>query len=93
MQQVDVARGDATRSSGAGVGFLVAYGATLLVSGILAFFLPLQIAALVILFQGGVALPIAFAIERLNFPSMDKDNPCESSRCCWRWFKSSLCRP
>jgi hypothetical protein len=76
MNDIDIARGNATRSSGAGVGFLVAYGATLLVSGIVAFFLPLQIAALVILFQGSVALPLAFTIERrLGFPPMDDKNP------------------
>jgi hypothetical protein len=76
LRDVDLARRDATRSSGGGIAFLIAYGATLLVSGILAFLLPLQVAALVILFQGGVALPIAFTLERrLGFPPMDQANP------------------
>lgn len=76
MNDVNLARSDVTRSSGGGIGFLLAYGTTLLIAGILAFFLPLEIAALVVLFQGGIALPLAFALERwLGFPPMAADNP------------------
>ncbi|MGH2352550.1 MAG: DUF7010 family protein [Chloroflexota bacterium] len=79
MHDLDAALADATRSSGGGVGFLIAYGATLLIAGLLAFVLPVNIAALVILFQGGVALPLAFALERrLGFPPMAADNPLRS---------------
>jgi hypothetical protein len=76
MNDLDLARRDATRSSGGGIGFLLAYGTTLILAGVLAFFLPRDIAALVVLFQGGVALPVAFALERrLGFPPMAADNP------------------
>ena len=76
LRDLDAARSDATRSSGGGIAFLIAYGTTLLVAGLLAFVLPVAIAALVILFQGGVALPLAFALERrLGFPPMADDNP------------------
>jgi hypothetical protein len=76
LQDIDVARSDATRSSGSGIAFLLAYGTTLLVAGLLAFVLPVAIAALVILFQGGVALPLALVLERrLGFPPMAADNP------------------
>lgn len=76
MHDIDVARTDATRSSGGGIAFLIAYGTTLLIAGALAFFLPQDIAALVVLFQGGVALPLAFALERvMGFPPMVEDNP------------------
>ncbi len=79
LSDVDAARADATRSSGGGVAFLLAYATTLLVAGLLTFVLPLQTAALVVLFQGGVALPMAFALERfLGFPKMDPDNPLRS---------------
>lgn len=75
---LDAARADVTRSSGGGIAFLVAYGTTLLIAGVLAFFLPVPIAALVILFQGGVALPLAFIIERRLYPPMASDNPLRS---------------
>jgi hypothetical protein len=79
MNDLDAARTDATVSSGGGFAFLVAYGTTLLIAGVLAFFLPVQVAALVIVFQGGVALPAAFALERaLGFPKMAPDNPLRS---------------
>jgi hypothetical protein len=79
LSDVDVARADATRSSGGGVAFLLAYATTLLMAGLLTFVLPLQTAALVVLYQGGVALPMAFAIERLlGFPKMAADNPLRS---------------
>ncbi len=79
MFDLETARTDATRSSGGGVGFLMAYGTTLLIAGLLAFWLPVRLAALVIMFQGGVALPAAFALERLlGFPRMAPDNPLRS---------------
>jgi hypothetical protein len=79
LQDLDFARADATSSSGGGLAFLLAYGATLLVAGLLAFILPVGTAALVILFQGGVALPLAFALERrLGFPPMAAENPLRS---------------
>ncbi len=67
---------DVTRSSGGGIAFLIAYGLTLLIAGILAFSLSTEAAALVIIFQGGVALPLAFMLERvLGFKAMAPDNP------------------
>jgi hypothetical protein len=79
LSDVDAAREDATRSSGGGVAYLLAYATTLLVAGLLTFVLPLQTAALVVLLQGGVALPMAFALERLlGFPKMAPENPLRS---------------
>ena len=79
LSDVDAARADATRSSGGGVAFLLAYAATLPMAGLLTFVLPLQTTALVVLYQGGVALPTAFALGRLlGFPTMDADNPLRS---------------
>ena len=76
MIYLTTARTDMTRSSGGGIAFLMAYGTTLLIAGMLAFWLPAPQAALLILFQGGVALPAAFALERLlGFPPMASDNP------------------
>ncbi len=76
MMDLGTARTDATRSSGGGVAFLMAYGTTLLLAGLLTFWLPVRLAALVIMFQGGVALPAAFVLERLlGFPPMAPDNP------------------
>jgi hypothetical protein len=76
MRDIDAVRDDATRSSGGGIGFLLAYALTLAVAGLAALLLPAQTAALVVLFQGGAALPLAFILERvLGFPKMAADNP------------------
>jgi hypothetical protein len=67
---------DVSASSAGGAPFLIAYGATFLLTGILSFFLPRPTAALIAMFQGGVALPLAFWLERrLGSRRMAADNP------------------
>jgi hypothetical protein len=76
LNDLTEARNDISASSAGGAPFLIAYGATFLVSGLLTFFFPAEIAALVALFQGGVALPLAFWLERrLASRPMAPDNP------------------
>lgn len=67
---------DVTASSAGGAPFLIGYGTTFLVSAILAFFLPRETAALVVMFQGALALPAAFWLERrMGSKRMEADNP------------------
>lgn len=76
MNDVHQARLDVTRSSGGGVGFLSAYAATMTAVTAIAFFAPPNVAALAFLFQGGVALPLAYFLERrLGLPAMATENP------------------
>lgn len=73
---LDRALTDVSASSAGGAPFLIAYGATFFVTAILSFFLPRPTAALIAMFQGGVALPIAFWLERrLGTRRMAPDNP------------------
>lgn len=70
------ARDDVSASSAGGAPFLIAYGATLFITAILSFFIPVETAALVAMFQGSVALPLAFWLERrLGSKTMAADNP------------------
>ena len=67
---------EVSASSAGGAPFLIAYGATFIISGILSFVLPAETAALIVLFQGGLALPVAFWLERrLGWGRMAADNP------------------
>ncbi len=67
---------EVSASSAGGAPFLIAYGATFLITGILSFFLPKQTIALMAMFQGGVALPAAFWLERkMGSRRMAADNP------------------
>ena len=67
---------EVSASSAGGAPFLVAYGATFMLSGILSFLLPEETAALIVMFQGGLALPAAFWLERrLGWGRMAADNP------------------
>jgi hypothetical protein len=62
-------------SSRGGFAFLFANGLVWLITAMLTFILPLKMAALLIICQGGVALPFAFALERLlKFPVLPKGN-------------------
>lgn len=73
---VDRARAEVTASSAGGAPFLIAFGGTIFLSGIASFFVPTRIAALIVLFQGNLALPIAFWLERkMGSGAMAKDNP------------------
>ena len=67
---------EVSANSAGGAPFLIAYGATFIISGILSFALPEETAALIVLFQGGVALPAAFWLERrMGWGRMSADNP------------------
>lgn len=70
---------EVSASSAGGAPFLIAYGATFLVTAILSFYLPHQTAALIAMFQGGLALPLAFWLERkMGSGRMGSDNPLRS---------------
>jgi hypothetical protein len=58
--------------------FLICFGTSLLICAIAWFFLPLKQAALAVMFQGGLALPTAFMLERkMAWGPMAKENPAE----------------
>ncbi len=76
MTDLDQARNDVSATSAGGAPFLICFGATLFVCGLLAFVLPRSTAALLVMFQGGVALPAALWLERrMTGRPMAKDNP------------------
>ncbi len=54
---------EVSASSAGGAPFLISYGATFFITAILSFVLPRPTTALIAMFQGGVALPIAFWLE------------------------------
>jgi hypothetical protein len=67
---------EVSASSSGGAPFLIAYGTTFLITAILSFFLPRSTSALIAMFQGGVALPAAFWLERkMGSKRMAKNNP------------------
>jgi hypothetical protein len=71
--------GEVSASSMGGAPFLIAYGATFLITAILSFFIPKTTTAMIALFQGGLALPIAFWLERkMGKQRMAPDNPLRS---------------
>lgn len=76
LTSLDAAREEITASSAAGAPFLLAFGSTLLAAGLLGLVLPSGVAAIVLLFQGNVALPLAFWLERrMATRRMSPDNP------------------
>lgn len=76
MNDLEAARREVSQSSAGGAPFLICFGATILACGILAFYLPVERAALAVMFQGGLALPAAFLLERrMAWGPMAKDNP------------------
>ena len=67
---------EVSSSSAGGAPFLIAYGATFIGTGILSYLLTAETAALVAMFQGSVALPAAFWLERrVGRGRMSVDNP------------------
>src|SRR5690242_20052412 len=67
---------EVSASSAGGAPFLFAFGLTLLASATVSYFVPLKVAAVVLMFQGNVALPLAFWLERkLGHGTMARDNP------------------
>jgi hypothetical protein len=73
---LESARQEVSHSSAGGAPFLICFGATILACAVLAFYLPPKQAALAVLFQGGIALPAAFLLERrMAWGPMAKTNP------------------
>jgi hypothetical protein len=73
------AQDEVSASSAGGAPFLICYGFTFIVTGILAFNLPRETSALIAMFQGGVALPVAFWLERrMGTTRMSNENPLKS---------------
>jgi hypothetical protein len=76
---VDEARRTASATAAQGAAWLIAFGVTLSVVAVLSFVLPVRAAVLAAVFQGGVALPLAFALERvLGSGPMAADHPLRS---------------
>lgn len=79
VHSLDWALSDVSSSSAGGAPFLIAYGATLFITAILYWFLPLETVAMVAIFQGTAALPVAFWLERrMGSGAMAVDNPLRS---------------
>ena len=73
---LDRARREVSQSSAGGAPFLICFGTSLLICAIAWFFLPLKQAALAVMFQGGLALPTAFMLERkMAWGPMTRENP------------------
>ncbi len=67
---------EVSASSAGGAPFLIAYGITFLITAILSLFLPRPTAAIIAMFQGGVALPAAFWLElKMGSKRMSSQNP------------------
>jgi hypothetical protein len=79
LDNLTTAREEVTASSAGGAPFLIAFGSTLLITGLLGLVLTTKAAAVVLLFQGNVALPLAFWLERrLARRRLSADNPLRS---------------
>jgi len=79
LNNLTVARAEVSASSAGGAPFLIAYGATFLITGVLSLVLPPDTVALIAMFQGGAALPAAFWLERrMGTRPMAADNPLKS---------------
>jgi hypothetical protein len=76
INDIDSARDEISASSAGGAPFLLAFGFTLLVTALVSLSTTARTAALVLLFQGNVALPLAFWLERrMTTGRMSPANP------------------
>ena len=76
---IKLALDEVSASSAGGAPFLIAYGATFLITALLSFFLPRSTTAMIAIFQGAVALPAAFWLERrMGTRRMAAENPMRS---------------
>jgi hypothetical protein len=76
MKDFKSALDNVSASSAGGAPFLIAYGTTFLITAILSYFLPRSTVALIAMFQGGLALPVSFLLERrMAFRPRDRQNP------------------
>jgi hypothetical protein len=65
QRSTDVERSESLLANRGGFSFLFVHGLTWVAAAILSFVLPVKLAALVYLFQGFVALPLSFGLERM----------------------------
>lgn len=76
INDIECARDEISASSAGGAPFLLAFGFTLLISALVSLSTTARTAALVVLFQGNVALPLAFWLERrMATGRMSPQNP------------------
>lgn len=76
LNHLDRARAEITSSSAGGAPFLASFGLSIGLTGLSAFWLPTRTAALILMFQGNLALPLAFWLERrVAWGRMTSDNP------------------
>lgn len=76
MSDLDRARAEISASSSGGAPFLLAFACTLGMTGVAGFWLDVRTTALITLFQGNVALPLAFWLEKqMSTVRMSDDNP------------------
>lgn len=73
---LEQALNEVSASSAGGSPFLLSYGLTFFITAVLSLFLPLPTSALIAMFQGAAALPLAFWLEgRLGTKRMSSGNP------------------
>lgn len=73
---LELARREGVLASSGGAPFLIAFSLTLGLTGVAAFWLDVKVVALITLFQGNVALPLAFWLERrMSEVRMSDHNP------------------
>jgi hypothetical protein len=76
---LESARAEVSAASSGGAPFLLSFALTLGLTGVAAFWLDVRTTALITLFQGNVALPLAFWLERrMSAVRMSDDNPLKS---------------
>jgi hypothetical protein len=76
LMNIDVARDEASASSAGGAPFLIAFGTTIFLTALAGLLLPVKAAAVVLLFQGNIALPAAFLLQRrMATTTMSRENP------------------
>ena len=79
MRDIQLALNDVAASSHRGAAFLIAFGTTWIVCGLLAYRLPAAGLALAVMFQGALALPMTFGLQKLlGFPAEHHENPLTS---------------
>ena len=72
----ETALDEVSTGSAGGAPFLIAFGLSLFLTGLISFSLTERAAALTLLFQGNLALPLAFWLERrMGSGKMSADNP------------------
>ena len=75
MRDIQLALNDVAASSHGGAAFLIAFRTTWIVCGLLACRLPAAGLALAVMFQGALALPMAFGLQKLlGFPTGHPEN-------------------